>query len=311
MIPLIKSIYNNLYDRRKLVFFILIIVGFFFLGQKTLNKNPNVDKNDHQYVNSIYMSDGRIYNNYLNDEEKAMYDFMMDRIKRGKRVTQQTPEEYGCKDYKECYSLMGVAVNAIWIDHPELLSFATWDAQYKFDTGILTFRIRKSFKLPFMDDIGEMIINYKINQIVKETEGMSDKEKIKYVYNWIGQNATYDTIFTGDSKNQTIYNVFVNHNAVCAGFAKAAQVIFQRLGINSYIVRGTTTGSHMWNIVEVNGKYYYFDSTVAACIKENHYMYYDGLKQDKFGGYTLSNKEWYPKLEQTNLFNDGELKIVN
>ena len=80
MIPLIKSIYNNLYDRRKLVFFILIIVGFFFLGQKTLNKNPNVDKNDHQYVNSIYMSDGRIYNNYLNDEEKAMYDFMMDRM---------------------------------------------------------------------------------------------------------------------------------------------------------------------------------------------------------------------------------------
>ena len=204
---------------------------------------------------------------------------------------------------------MGAAVNAIWLDHPELLSFGSWNAQYKPDTGILTFRIERSFKLPLMDDVGEIIINYKINKILKETEGMTDKEKIKYVYNWIGENATYDTIFTSDSKNQTIYNVFINHNAVCAGFAKTAQVIFQRMGIKSYLVEGYTTGLHMWNIVEVDGKYYFFDSTVAACIKETHYMYYDGLKQDKFESYVLSHPERYPELETSNLYESSELKI--
>ncbi len=311
MFSVIRNIYDRLYDKRKLVIFIIIVLSLFFGTKKIYNNNPNVDKNDHQYVNSIYMSDGRIYNEYLNDRQKAMYDFMMDRIKRGKRVTQQTPAEYGCESHNDCYSLMLAAVNAIWIDHPELLSFASWNAQYKSSTNILTFRIERSFKLPFMDDVGEIIINYKINQIVKATEGMTDKEKIKYVYNWIGQNATYDRIFTMDNKNQTIYNVFINHNAVCAGFAKTAQVIFQRLGINSYIVRGDTTGPHMWNIVEVDGKYYYFDSTVAACIKETHYAYYDGLKQSQFGDYKQNNPDWYPELEKTNLFTDDELKIVN
>ena len=43
---------------------------------------------------------------------------------------------------------------------------------------------------------------------------MSDLEKIKYVYEWIGDNAYYDKLLTGSSKNQSIYNVFIKGNAV-------------------------------------------------------------------------------------------------
>ena len=311
MIPFIKSIFNMINDNKRWFAGLAIIVAAFFLAQKIINNNPNVDKDSQFYVNSIYMSDGRIYSNYLDDNTKNMYDFIMDKIKRGKRVTQMTPQEYGCPDYRSCFLLMSDATTAIWLDHPELLSFASFDVQYKPDTNILTFRIRRSFKLPLMDKFGEMYINYKIDQIVKATEGYSDRAKIKYVYNWIGNHTKYDTIFTNDNKNQTIYSVFLNRNAVCAGFAKAAQVIFQRMGIKSYLVEGYTSGLHMWNIVEVDGKNYFFDSTVAACIRDDNAAYYNGLKQSEFKDYTVSHKAWYPPMATNELFEKDDLKIEN
>ena len=82
-------------------------------------------------------------------------------------------------------------------------------------------------------------------------------------------------------------------NAVCAGFAKASQVIFQNIGIESYTIIGNTSSRHMWNIVKVNGKYYYYDSTVAACRKKTSKGYYDGLKQEEFSDYTVERPDWY------------------
>ena len=130
---------------------------------------------------------------------------------------------------------------------------------------------------------------------------MSDLEKIKYVYEWIGDNAYYDKLLTGSSKNQSIYNVFIKGNAVCAGFAKTSQVIFQNIGIESMIITGYSTGSHMWNIVKYNGKFYYYDSTYAASIRDKkHKNYYDGLKQEKMNFYTVDYENWYPRIEKEN-----------
>lgn len=301
------NILNWLYNKRRFLIVIIILGILFLIAKGIFNKNPNVDKSNELYTNSIYMSDGRIYNDYLNEKEKNIYSTIMGKIKKGKTVIYMKPGDYGCKNYNDCFSYFNVVTHAIMIDHPELLSFGGWMAQYKSDKDEITFFVRNSFKLPLMNDIGEMIINSKINKIKKETQNMSDKDKIKYVYNWIGENTTYDRIFTTDSKNQTIYNVFVNHNAVCAGFAKASQVIFQRIGIKSYIVEGNTTGAHMWNIVYVDGKYYYYDSTVSACIPKENSAYYDGLKQSKFSNYKTSYK-WFPEVSGEELYNEDELK---
>ena len=62
----------------------------------------------------------------------------------------------------------------------------------------------------------------------------------------------------------------------------------------------------MWNIVEVDGKYYYYDSTVSACVKETNKQYYDGLKQNKFSGYRLSY-DWFPIVDGEELFDENEL----
>ena len=40
-------------------------------------------------------------------------------------------------------------------------------------------------------------------------------------------------------------------------------------------------------------------------------MYYDGLKQSNFEDYRVSNKNWFPIMEKTELFGKEELKIEN
>ena len=133
---------------------------------------------------------------------------------------------------------------------------------------------------------------------------MDDQEKILYVYNWIGDHNTYDKVFTYMSKNQSIYNVFVKKKAVCAGFAKASQVIFSRIGIESYIASGESTDYHMWNIVKYQDHYYYFDSTFAVSRQKDSNGYYDGLKQEILNSYVLHRSDWYPPAETTNMFDD-------
>ena len=304
---MIGEVFNWLYNKRKFFIVIGILLVILLIARAIYNRNPNVDTRSEFYTNSIYMSDGRIYSSYLDEVNKTLYNLIMEKIKKGKTVIYLKPTAYGCRDYKDCFSRFTIVTHAIMIDHPELLSFGGWLAQYKGDKDEITFFIKNSFKLPLMNQVGEVIINKKIGDIKKATENMSDKEKVKYVYNWIGENTTYDRLFTSESKNQTIYNVFVNHNAVCAGFAKTSQVIFQRLGIKSYIALGTTTGLHMWNIIEIDNKYYYYDSTVAACIPKNSSQYYDGLKQSKFSGYHLSYN-WFPIVMSDELYSDDELR---
>ncbi|MBE6688493.1 MAG: hypothetical protein E7588_04330 [Ruminococcaceae bacterium] len=62
---------------------------------------------------------------------------------------------------------------------------------------------------------------------------------------------------------RTIYGVFVEGEAVCAGYAKAFQYLLNRLGIECAYVIGTCNegGGHAWNLVKLEGEYYYIDVT--------------------------------------------------
>ena len=90
-----------------------------------------------------------------------------------------------------------------------------------------------------------------------------DYEKSKYVYELLANNVDYDYTTTGDIKNQTIESVFLKKSSVCQGFADATTYLLKKLGVSSCVVIGKayTGEAHAWNLVRLDGKYYYLDST--------------------------------------------------
>lgn len=88
----------------------------------------------------------------------------------------------------------------------------------------------------------------------------SDYEKVRYVYEWVITSTDYNL---EAADNQNIYSVFINHSSVCQGYAKAAQYLLNSLGVDCTLVQGTVyTGErHGWNLVKVDGSFYYMDTT--------------------------------------------------
>ena len=61
--------------------------------------------------------------------------------------------------------------------------------------------------------------------------------------------------------NQSAYSAVVNHETVCAGYARAFQFLLQQYGIPCYLCVGYAGEPHAWNIVCLDGKYYNVDVT--------------------------------------------------
>lgn len=104
------------------------------------------------------------------------------------------------------------------------------------------------------------------NNIIAQTTGKSDYEKIKIIHDYLVDTIEYDTTVS----NEYIYNLYgalVLKNCVCEGYAKAFQYLMNELGIENLMVIGTGTNSknetenHAWNYVKLNDAWYAVDAT--------------------------------------------------
>ena len=200
----------------------------------------------------------------LSDDHKKVYDVVVDAFERFVPELRELPVKL-TKD-----EAMAI-VDQVTRDHPELFWYQS-GATFFFDTQT---QMLSYIEIKYVMTAEEaQLRKQKIDEAIKPfltsvTEGMSDYEVVLRVYENIIRLVDYDTVALDRQKKipvtrdvpddiRSIYGVFVDKKAVCAGYAKATQFLLNRLGIECAYVCSQT---HAWNLVKLEGDYYYLDTT--------------------------------------------------
>lgn len=151
-------------------------------------------------------------------------------------------------------------IELISYDHPELYYYTGWKL-YNEETSEL--------RVGYLKDEDKDVNNH-LKQTLNEVkalipEGANHYEIARIVYEYMIERCEY---VEGAENNQNILSSLVNNQTVCAGYAKGIQYLLTELGVPCTYIVGTIldpeddeNSSHAWNMVEIDGYYYYMDAT--------------------------------------------------
>ena len=206
---------------------------------------------------------------HLTNEEQAFYDVFLSAVQNHSQSLDPIPPFV-------TEQILIKTRDYVLIDHPEIFWF-TGKINFFFEkeSGRIT-RCELIYSLtPAETEEKKRLIEESLTSFLSGiTDKMSDYEVAVAIYNNIIDLVDYDSLRLEQEKSRknitdnipddlrSIFGVFVNKKAVCAGYAKATQYLFNRLGIECVYVSGTgDDGPHAWNLVNLEGDYYYIDTT--------------------------------------------------
>jgi hypothetical protein len=152
---------------------------------------------------------------------------------------------------------------------------------------VIAFLAVSATSFGYVSDVRREVISKQINKINSTdysvntvsdaiTAGLkNDEEKVVAVYLWLVRNIKYDyPLAKCDACNEARENydtykiVYRKQKGVCSGISNLFKFLVNKQGIRSYVVGGTAssttmTGSHAWNMVNINNSWSYVDITLG------------------------------------------------
>lgn len=110
----------------------------------------------------------------------------------------------------------------------------------------------------------EAIVTQKIDDISKKImkATMPDVEKLKAIYDYIALESTYTENTTNSPYSP--YTLLTEKGGVCQAYALVAYRLLEKAGFENYFITGEANGiAHAWNLVQLDGAWYHFDTTWA------------------------------------------------
>lgn len=165
--------------------------------------------------------------------------------------------------YNTDKDVIGKVFQCILNDHPEIFYVEGYTfTEHKAADNVTNITFSAIYNMT-QDEAKDVlcVIEEKVDECIKNIpEDAGEYEKVKFVYEYLIKNTDYDM---NAPDNQNICSVFLHGRSVCQGYAKATQYLLQKCGIVSTLVLGEIIGgnAHAWNLVQVDGQYYYVDTT--------------------------------------------------
>ncbi|QTD40896.1 DUF5050 domain-containing protein [Sporosarcina sp. Te-1] len=195
------------------------------------------------------------------------------------------------------YEEVSDIIERVLQENPEILYYK--DAKV-WSNGNIEF----TYSLPSSTAIAhQKQLRTKVKSILKSVNkpGSSDFDKVKAIHDYLVHNVAYDA---GNYKQSTVpaasytaYGSLINGTAVCDGYTKAAQLLMNQLGIENHYVSGFANGEeHSWNLVKLDGNYYFMDITWDDPLPDRkgntRYTYFLVTSQSLKKDHSWEEKNW-------------------
>ena len=216
------------------------------------------------------MSGGQFSGNYyagiLNGSDLVLYERCIDHLSRGRYTVT------GDLDSFDCMSEAGNAVaTAVIMGCPEMF-FLDQEVSIRATGDKITLGFSNKYR---DDDLSAMKgeLDREIDRICKKISTYpTTYDRIYRLNQYLCRRV--EPIMGAESKYSDAYAALINREARCEGYAKAAKLILDRLGIESVIANGHAdteygTIAHAWNIIVCDGQPYHFDFTWNAGLTVN------------------------------------------
>lgn len=129
----------------------------------------------------------------------------------------------------------------------------------------------------------KVIIDARVDEAVATLKEGTDRFKLWQIANYISRRIAYT-----DGVRQTIDGL--NGEGVCTAYAMLFYKMATRLGIRTYSCYGFAGEYHVWNMVQLNGRQYFYDITwYDKDIRDYRYIHSQSAWNREF---QINNKWW-------------------
>lgn len=232
------------------------------LGDKVtpINKNKYYRDYDFSYVKNT--------NNFIPNNKEDIKNIYYTVVNSGmNKFTFYCPKEYtNCiNDVNDLANDQNTISDINNFVHP-YNSFKTLKTEVD-GTGKITLNIDKVY-----DEEMIIIINYKIDEIIKNNINNTDtpKEKIRKIHDYIINNTTYDKDRSDKKiinyKSDNAYGALIEGYGLCGGYTDAMMLFLEKFNIPNIKI---ATENHIWNYVKIDDKWYHLDLTWDDPVSED------------------------------------------